>query len=370
MVRSADGESAFILAHNDEDQRLSGCAVRSQELGEAQNNHNQGCPGVQRGSAEGRQHSGVGDAFKSHGRQWRHINLARLDPPPGGGVGVALPPGVPGAPPGGGAIPGGSAGCSSSGGGIGGPPGPKPPGQKMSDFQIFLIGSDGVEKATMDLGAEKHLTNGGYLKFDPENKKLFTSSYRDAGLDMYEVTDPTAANGLKLKTAIRTARLVEFKGHFFMSPEGKYLVFQDGPVIETSNVGGAAWQTRHGAATEPGTRITAGTATRSGSASGTRTAAGSRSATNAGNAAESRISNAADDNHARPIGSRATAQAASWNVTKYDTPGSRTISGASWRTAAPNVCRSNKKRSGEPRAFFVAFTSRTYFTSGSVSRKR
>lgn len=115
----------------------------------------------------------------------------------------------------------------------------QPPKQPDHVFRIFLIDNNGVEKAEMDLGPEKHLTNGGYIEFDPANKKLFTSSWRGPGLDVYEVTDPASARGVTLKTAIRTAKLVEFKGHFYVTPDGKYLLFQDGPVIDTENVGGA-----------------------------------------------------------------------------------------------------------------------------------
>lgn len=90
----------------------------------------------------------------------------------------------------------------------------------------------------MDLGASGHAANGGFVKFDPTSKKLYVSSWHGTGLDVYEVTDATSANGVKLKSAIRTARRADIGGHFLVSPDGKFLLFQNGLVLDTNNIGG------------------------------------------------------------------------------------------------------------------------------------
>jgi hypothetical protein len=110
--------------------------------------------------------------------------------------------------------------------------------QQMT-YKLFRVNKDGQENGSLDLGPERHVTNAGYAKFDPTGKVLFTSSHRSGnGLDVYEVKDPNAANGFKLKTAILTAKNSAFGGHFFVTPDGKYLVFQQGAVIDTADVGG------------------------------------------------------------------------------------------------------------------------------------
>jgi hypothetical protein len=158
---------------------------------------------------------------------------------PGGGMN----PGGPGA---GGPInpiaPGGPGMGGPGGGrtGMGGPGG-RPGGggaQPQYEFRLHLIDASGVERE-MDLGTGTHAANGGYVKFDAANKKMFVSSWHAPGVDVYEVTDSGAANGVKLKNSIKTAKRAPVGGHFLISPESKYLVFQNGNVIDTDDVGGA-----------------------------------------------------------------------------------------------------------------------------------
>ena len=130
----------------------------------------------------------------------------------------------------------------AGGGGIGGNPGgivpqPQPmpmPGANQLNFKLFQLKGS----TEMDLGVGARAANGGYAEFDPENKRLFVSSWRDKGLDVYEVTDADAANGLKLKSSIKTAKGESLGGHFFVAPDGKSLVFHTGVVIDTNNVSG------------------------------------------------------------------------------------------------------------------------------------
>ena len=171
---------------------------------------------------------------------------------PAGGPGGAGPGGIGGVGPGGpggpgGMGPGGPGGIGGVGpGGPGGPPGPGGPGgpggnpganQPQFRFVLHLIDADGGTRE-MDLGASAHAANGGFVKFDPSSKKLFVSSWHGTGLDVYEVTDATSANGVKLKSAIRTARRADVGGHFLVSPDGKFLLFQNGLVLDTNNIGG------------------------------------------------------------------------------------------------------------------------------------
>jgi len=106
----------------------------------------------------------------------------------------------------------------------------------------------------MDLGAGTRAANGGYVGFDPSGKKMFVGSYRNAGLDVYEVTDSTSASGVKLKTSLREARRAQLRGHFLVSPDGKYLVYHNGLVLDVDNLGGTAPAAAGGAPAAPGAR--------------------------------------------------------------------------------------------------------------------
>ena len=89
----------------------------------------------------------------------------------------------------------------------------------------------------MDLGAGIHSANGGYVRFDQTGKKLFVSSWHGSGLDVYDVTDASSANGLKLKASIRTVRKGTVGGHFILSPDSQFVVFNDGLVVEVDKLG-------------------------------------------------------------------------------------------------------------------------------------
>jgi len=92
----------------------------------------------------------------------------------------------------------------------------------------------------------------GYVEFSPDGKHLFVSGHpgasgsyarpghqpTPAGLDVYEVTDANSPSGVKKKASIRTANRLMVGGHFLVSPDGEYLVFHNGPVVETTKVGG------------------------------------------------------------------------------------------------------------------------------------
>jgi len=92
----------------------------------------------------------------------------------------------------------------------------------------------------------------GYVEFSPDGKLLFVSGHpgasgsyprpgqqpTPAGLDVYEVTDANSPSGVKKKASIRTANRQMVGGHFLVSPDGEYLVFHNGPVVEAANVGG------------------------------------------------------------------------------------------------------------------------------------
>jgi DNA-binding beta-propeller fold protein YncE len=156
-----------------------------------------------------------------------------FQPGDGGPGGV---PGLPGRP-----GPGGPAGV----GGQGGPGGPGLMGGQPAnrfDFRLYLLDSKGSTE--LDLGALPRASNAGYAQYDPDNKKLFVASFQGPpgapapGLDVFDVTDAAAANGLKLSASIRTAGREPIGGHFLLSPDGKALVFHNGVVIDTANIGG------------------------------------------------------------------------------------------------------------------------------------
>jgi hypothetical protein len=106
----------------------------------------------------------------------------------------------------------------------------------------------------------------GYVEFAADGKLLFVSGHpgasgsyprqgqqqQPAGLDVYEVTDPNSADGIKKKASIRTAGGQMVGGHFVVSPDGDYLVFHTGVVIETANVGGNNGEGAAGAGNFPG----------------------------------------------------------------------------------------------------------------------
>jgi hypothetical protein len=154
---------------------------------------------------------------------------------PGGGVGQ---PGIPGGGVGQPGFPGGGVGQPGGGPGVPGQPGGGGGGQQQQQhFGHVLIEANGAS-ADIDLGGGMHSANGGYVKSDADTKKLFFSSWNAPGLDVYEVKD-ISANGLKLKNSIRTARRSLVGGHFLVTPDSKFLLFHNGMVIDTANVGGS-----------------------------------------------------------------------------------------------------------------------------------
>ncbi len=85
----------------------------------------------------------------------------------------------------------------------------------------------------------------GYVEFSPDGKLLFVSGHvgltgrQSAGLDVYEVTDANSPTGLKKKASILTAGEQAVGGHFFISPDGEYLVFHTGVVVAANDIGGS-----------------------------------------------------------------------------------------------------------------------------------
>ena len=77
-----------------------------------------------------------------------------------------------------------------------------------------------------------------------------------AGLDVYEVTDPNSPTGLKKKASIVTAGDQAVGGHFFVSPDGEYLVFHTGVVVATNDIGGSNGEAVAGAAGAGGASCT------------------------------------------------------------------------------------------------------------------
>jgi len=123
----------------------------------------------------------------------------------------------------------------------------------MTNKVIKLVLATDARTNDLELGfGWKAAAKPGYVEFSPDGKRLFVSghpllseSYQrpnqqvyPAGLDVYDVSDANAPTGVKKKASIRTAGGQMVGGHFLMSPEGDYLVFHTGVVVETANVGG------------------------------------------------------------------------------------------------------------------------------------
>ncbi|MCS6867050.1 MAG: hypothetical protein RMJ56_03455 [Gemmataceae bacterium] len=159
------------------------------------------------------------------------VSVLTLQAAAGGGGGIGVPGGEPGFPGGQPGFPGGQPGFP------GGQPGGQPAGPKV-DASVQLYQLRGGIAGAMDLGTAKMAANHGYIKFDATGKKLFAASWKGLGLDVFAVTDQNSASGVKLTNSLSTASKVPFGGHFFLSPDGQFLVFQSGVVLETNNLGG------------------------------------------------------------------------------------------------------------------------------------
>jgi hypothetical protein len=190
------------------------------------------------------------------------VTIEVADAPIGGGIGGPGEPGGPGGPPGGnlgmfgnlggvGGLPGpGGAANFLGGGGLPGQPGPGGPGAGgpgagggnlgtgRHKFVHRLFDAAGVEIGDIDLGPGFRAANGGYAEFTPNGKMLFLSSWHNAGVDVYAVEDANKTNGMKLKHSIRTAKRAPVGGNFVMTADGKFAIFNNGLVIDTTNVGG------------------------------------------------------------------------------------------------------------------------------------
>jgi predicted Zn finger-like uncharacterized protein len=119
----------------------------------------------------------------------------------------------------------------------------------------LVLATDKDGTRDIDLGPGwKAAGKPGYVDFSPDGKLLFVSGHpalsgsytrqagqqpQAAGLDVYEVTDPDSTTGVKKKASILTAGGRMIGGHFLMSPDGAYLVFHSGAVVESANVGGS-----------------------------------------------------------------------------------------------------------------------------------
>jgi hypothetical protein len=76
----------------------------------------------------------------------------------------------------------------------------------------------------------------GYVAVTDTGKRIVTSARLAEGVDVYEVTDLGRKDGLKLlargKEAAGAAAHTPLGGHFYLSPDGRFAVFQVGSVID------------------------------------------------------------------------------------------------------------------------------------------
>jgi hypothetical protein len=144
-----------------------------------------------------------------------------------------------------GGAPGQPGGPGLPGPGMGGPGQPGGPGAGGGNlgtgrhkFVQRLYDATGIEIGDLDLGVGARAANGGYAEFSKDGKMLFLSSWHNAGVDVYTVEDANKTNGMKLKHSIRTAKRAPVGGNFVMTADGKFAIFNNGLVIDTTNVGG------------------------------------------------------------------------------------------------------------------------------------
>ncbi len=111
--------------------------------------------------------------------------------------------------------------------------------------KLYVIGNSGPQEMQLGLGwkAAANGNTAGFVEYSPDGKLLFVTAYRAPGLDVYEVGNDSTSSltTLKKKASIRTAGgpTQYVGGHFYISPDGLYLVDHHGIVLETANIGGS-----------------------------------------------------------------------------------------------------------------------------------
>jgi hypothetical protein len=108
------------------------------------------------------------------------------------------------------------------------------PGQAPAN-KLYLLDGEGDSKE-MALGVAWRAANNGYVRLSPDGKYLFATSRADLGLDVYDVTDKASPEGLKKLVSVRRAEDKLVGGHFQVSPDGDYLLFQTGVVLEVAKL--------------------------------------------------------------------------------------------------------------------------------------
>jgi hypothetical protein len=72
----------------------------------------------------------------------------------------------------------------------------------------------------------------GYLRLTADGKRLVTSARLGEGVEIYEVVDLFRKDGLKLLAKGNDAAKTPLGGHFYLSPDGRFAVFQSGAVVD------------------------------------------------------------------------------------------------------------------------------------------
>ncbi len=79
----------------------------------------------------------------------------------------------------------------------------------------------------------------GYVSVSPNGSRIVTAARSAEGIDVYEVQDLGRKDGLKLlargKEAAGTTARTPLGGHFYLSPDGRFALFQVGAVIDIVN---------------------------------------------------------------------------------------------------------------------------------------
>jgi hypothetical protein len=98
--------------------------------------------------------------------------------------------------------------------------------------KLMLAGTQ-TDNGELKADSPAKASNNGYVKFTPDGGRLISSSFKNYGFDVYDVT----GKSLKKVASVRQAGGLQVGGYFHVSPDGKFLVFHFGAVIEMAKVG-------------------------------------------------------------------------------------------------------------------------------------
>ena len=112
-----------------------------------------------------------------------------------------------------------------------------------SAAKLQMLGTQGTLPAEIPTVGWK-ASNNGYVAFSPDAKRLYVSSLggfgpngpANPGLDVYEIEDVEDVKTYKKIASVRDSGGVSIGGYFNLSPDGEYILFRTGAVLETAKL--------------------------------------------------------------------------------------------------------------------------------------